>query len=150
MPMNFATVVGLGVLILSVGECIGVAQQQPSEIVISVCELAHNGAVVAGKRVRIAAIYETDFRHGAVLLDSGCAGSVIGLRYSAAKPRDPSLEDFERAQGPSADDPKHSRASTFEVEMSGEFAWRPKESRQGLLVVDKIWRFKEIPGNRVP
>jgi hypothetical protein len=105
---------------------------------------------MAGKRLRIAGIYETDFRHGAVLLDRRCAGSAIGIRYSAAKPRDTSLDDFERAQLPSADGPKYSRASTFEVEMSGEFAWRPTESRQGLLVVDKVWRFKEIPGTRIP
>jgi hypothetical protein len=147
MSMNFAIVVLTGILIASTGECVGVAQQRPAETVMSVCDLAHVGAVMAGRRLRIAAIYETDFRHGAVLLDRRCAGSGIGIRYSTAKPRDPGLDDFERAQIPSAEGPKHSRASTFEVEMSGEFVWRPNESRQGLLVRGKGLA---VPDNRIP
>lgn len=118
---------------------------------ISVCELARRGPEMAGRRVRVKAVYESDRRESSLLVDGTCPSVALSPLMSRKKGRDPSIDGMEEAmyQVPSdyrTDPLRVGMGVTLAVDVSGTFAWKSDEHPPGQLTIDRVWHWERVAG----
>jgi hypothetical protein len=117
---------------------------------LSVCELVRLGAEMDGKPVRIKAVFVSDNRHFAALIDQTCRNAALTLSLSDALDRDKSVDALKKLiYSPAPDyvtDPlRWGVGITLSLDISGQFQWRPSDERPGQLIVEKMWSWKRLP-----
>ncbi|WP_430389977.1 hypothetical protein [Dyella sp. 20L07] len=85
---------------------------------ISICDLANDAAKWDGHRVRIAAMYTTDLRHGALFLDKRCPLVSIQEGPSMSDPVDRSVVVFNASL---TEPPLSQKPINYKVDVAGVF-----------------------------
>ena len=110
---------------------------QQARSTTSICELVRSGQAGSGLSAKLSLRFETDMSGHSFLWDPQCPAVRAVLLFPAKKPWDSSVEQFEKTISSSLWDPA---AGSFLVDVSGRFVWRPKESVQGAIVLERVWR----------
>ena len=126
---------------------------------MTICDIAREDKSLAGERVRLSALYYTDFHHGAWLQDSSCPKKSILLGLDSTEDLDPSVERFEAvlAEGRKY----YQKHFGFSVEVTGTLVWRdpivvnanlsPERQLtipgQLVLSLERVWAF-QAPAKR--
>jgi hypothetical protein len=117
-----------------------------SEKPFSICELLEQGGPVRATRIRVAAHFVTDLRHGAYLDDPKCKGLVIQEGPVMSDPVDASVLRFNEA----AEEHAFShRLVEFDIDVSGTYTPRPAaefwgNEAKGRLVFERVWSFHRV------
>lgn len=120
------------------------------EVRTTVCELERTGPTMAGKHVRIKAVFVSDHRHYAALIDQTCPRAALSLSLSGAKDRDKSVDELDEAlysiPADYATNPlKWGVGTRLLLDISGQFQWTAGERLPGRLVVEKMWSWQRLP-----
>jgi hypothetical protein len=109
----------------------------------SICKLQVAGEKLNGRDVRITAVFLSDLFEHSTLVDRRCPQLSFDP-IQTKKPRDPSLEAFDKALAPDSFPPRIVR---FIIDVSGKFVWNAKGNRPGGVIFEKIWEFKRVRGD---